>query len=180
MELAMQISDVVREMGQFMKNLKIALAIKGNHVERGRELKEHIIIGTPGTAFDWSCPRINCFSLKKIKIFVLDEADVMIDQQGHQDICIRIVKGLTSQCQMCLFSATYKPAVIEFATKIVKEPTIIRLRRQDESLSNIKQFYVMCDNFESKYRALSNIFGLITVGQSIIFCQVFMFCFLII
>ena len=92
MELAMQIADVVRLMGQHMKNLKIALAIKGSQMQRNQELKDHIIIGTPGTAFDWSCPRINCFSLKKLKVFVLDEADVMIDQQGHQDLCIRIVK----------------------------------------------------------------------------------------
>ena len=75
-----------------------------------------------------------------------------------------------------LFSATYKTPVIDFATKIVKEPMIIRLRRQDESLAYIKQFYVNCNSFESKYRALSNIFGLITVGQSIIFCQVLQFC----
>ena len=79
---------------------------------------------------------------------------------------------MSPACQLMLFSATYKNPVIDFATRIVKEPMIIRLRRQDESLSYIKQFYVKCDNFESKYRALSNIFGLITVGQSIVFCQV--------
>lgn len=73
---------------------------------------------------------------------------------------------------MMLFSATYKTPVIDFATKIVKEPMIIRLRRQDESLASIKQMYVKCENFESKYRALSDIYGLLTVGQSIIFCQV--------
>lgn len=170
MELAAQITDVVRTMGQFMKNLKIISAIRGNHVPRNVPLTEQIIIGTPGTAFDWSS-KINVFSLRKLKVFVLDEADVMIDQQGHQDICIRIVKGLSNDCQIMLFSATYKNPVIEFATRIVKEPMIIRLRRQDESLSYIKQFLVRCENFEAKYRALSNIFGLITVGQSIIFCQ---------
>jgi ATP-dependent RNA helicase DDX19/DBP5 len=73
---------------------------------------------------------------------------------------------------MMLFSATYKNPVIDFASKIVKEPIIIRLRRQDESLTYIKQFYVKCDNFEAKYQALTNIFGLLTVGQSIIFCHV--------
>lgn len=73
---------------------------------------------------------------------------------------------------MMLFSATYKNPVIEFATKIVKDPIIIRLRRQDESLSYIRQFYVKCDNFEAKYQALTNIFGMITVGQSMIFCAV--------
>lgn len=73
---------------------------------------------------------------------------------------------------MMLFSATYKNPVIEFATKIVKEPIIIRLRRQDESLSYIRQFYVKCENFDAKYLALTNIFGLLTVGQSMIFCAV--------
>jgi len=73
---------------------------------------------------------------------------------------------------MMLFSATYKTPVIDFATKIVKEPMIIRLRRQDESLVSIKQMFVKCDNFELKYKALSDIYGLLTVGQSIIFCQV--------
>ncbi len=92
MELAVQIADVARSMGQFMKNLKIALAIRGNHVARNVELREQVIIGTPGTAYDWSSPRIHALSLKKLKVFVLDEADVMIDQQGHQDTCIRIVK----------------------------------------------------------------------------------------
>ena len=92
MELAMQINDVVTQMGQFMPNLKIALAIKGNHMPKNTELSQQIIIGTPGTVFDWSCPRVNCFSLKKIKVFVLDEADFMIDHQARQDICIRTVK----------------------------------------------------------------------------------------
>ena len=73
---------------------------------------------------------------------------------------------------MMLFSATYKNQVMEFANKIVKEPMIIRLRRQDESLSCIKQVYVRCESFDLKYKALSNIYGLITVGQSMIFCRV--------
>lgn len=171
MELAIQIADVARAMGQFLPNLKIALAVRGNRVPPRVELKDHVIIGTPGTAFDWSSPRLQAVNLKKLKVFVLDEADVMIDQQGHQDICIRIVKGLQPECQMMLFSATYKAQVVEFATKIVKDPMIIRLRRQDESLSSIQQFFVQCDSFETKYIALSNIYGLITVGQSIIFCQ---------
>jgi superfamily II DNA/RNA helicase len=91
MELAAQITDVVRSMGQHMKNLKIISAIRGNHVPRNVPLTEQVIIGTPGTAFDWSS-KVNVFNLRKLKVFVLDEADVMIDQQGHQDICCRIVK----------------------------------------------------------------------------------------
>lgn len=170
MELAVQIADVVKTMGQFISSLRTVLAIKGSQLQRGVEPKEQIVIGTPGTVLDWST-KLSILNLKKIKVFVLDEADVMIDQQGHKEFCIRIVKGLPPTCQMMLFSATYRTPVIDFATKIVKDPMIIRLRRQDESLSSIKQMYVKCDNFESKYRALTDIYGLITVGQSIIFCQ---------
>ncbi len=96
MELAVQIADVARQMGQFIPKLKIAMAIRGNRVNRGEELEEQVIIGTPGTASDWSSPRTRAVNLKNLKVFVLDEADVMIDQQGHQDVCIRLVKLVTS------------------------------------------------------------------------------------
>lgn len=38
---------------------------------------------------DW-CGKFKFFDAKKIRVFVLDEADVMIDTQGHQDQSIRI------------------------------------------------------------------------------------------
>lgn len=52
---------------------------------------EHIIIGTPGKVLDWGV-KFKAFDLSKIMVFVLDEADVMIHTQGHQDQCIRIQK----------------------------------------------------------------------------------------
>ena len=50
-----------------------------------------MIIGTPGTLLDWIL-RYRRFDTKKISIFVLDEADVMISTQGHQDQSTRIKK----------------------------------------------------------------------------------------
>jgi len=58
-------------------------------VTKGEKLTDHIVIGTPGTMMDW-CTRFKVIDLKKINVFVLDEADVMIDTQGHQDQSIRI------------------------------------------------------------------------------------------
>ena len=98
MELAVQIADMVRQMGQFMPKLKIALAIRGNRVNRGEELGDQVIIGTPGTASDWSSPRTRVINLKNLKVFVLEEADFMIDQQGHQDFCIRLKKLVVFYC----------------------------------------------------------------------------------
>ena len=58
---------------------------------RGHKTQDHIIIGTPGTVLDWII-RHRKFDPKKISVFVLDEADVMIALQGHQDQSIRIHK----------------------------------------------------------------------------------------
>lgn len=60
-------------------------------VAPGTKLSDHIIIGTPGKVLDWGL-KYRVIDLKKIRVFVLDEADVMIATQGHHDQCIRIHK----------------------------------------------------------------------------------------
>lgn len=60
-------------------------------IERGSRVSEQIIIGTPGTVLDWIL-KFRCFDPKMISVFVLDEADLMISLQGHQDQSIRIHK----------------------------------------------------------------------------------------
>lgn len=73
---------------------------------------------------------------------------------------------------MMLFSATYDTEVMQFAEMMVPNAVIIKLRREEESLDNIEQYYVQCDDLNSKYKAMANVYGICTVGQMIIFCQV--------
>ena len=112
----------------------------------------------------WSL-KFKFIDLKKIKVFVLDEADVMIATQGHQDQSIRIQKNLSSECQMMLFSATYDTDVMNFAENIVSNPVIIRLRREEESLDNIGHYWVQCEMEKLKYNAIANIYGMVTIGK---------------
>lgn len=169
-ELAIQTGEVAAKMAQFCPDIKIRFAVRGEEIPRGTKLKEHIIIGTPGKVVDWGV-KYRFFDLGKISVFVLDEADVMIAIQGHQDQSFRIHKLLPRTCQMMFFSATYEEDVMEFAEGIVSDPVIIRLRREEESLHNIKQYYVMCRNLDDKYTAISNIYGVVTIGQAMIFCH---------
>ena len=169
-ELALQIGEVATKMSQFCPDLTFKYAVKGETMDRGSKITENIIIGTPGKVLDWG-HKYKYFDLKKITVFVLDEADVMIATQGHQDQSIRIHKNLSSHCQMLLFSATYDQAVMNFAENIVSNPVTIKLRREEESLDNIKQMYVDCPTQEAKYRCIANIYGVITIGQAIIFCH---------
>jgi len=48
-------------------------------------------VGTPGKVLDWAT-KYKFFNPKHIKVFVLDEADIMVDTQGHQDQSFRIRK----------------------------------------------------------------------------------------
>ncbi|XP_014286900.1 DEAD-box helicase Dbp80 [Halyomorpha halys] len=170
-ELAVQTAEVATKMGEFCVDTHVRLAVRDEVLPRGTKLKEHIIIGTPGKVLDWSL-KYKFFDLSKIIVFVLDEADVMIATQGHQDQSFRIRRALVEDnCQIMLFSATYDDEVMEFAQAIVPSPTIIRLKREEESLDNIKQHYVVCETEEDKYNAIANIYGGITVGQAMIFCQ---------
>jgi hypothetical protein len=58
--------------------------------------------GTPGKALDWSL-KFKFFDLKKISVFVLDEADVMIATQGHQDQSIRSMIAAVAQDPIRIF-----------------------------------------------------------------------------
>ncbi|EDV23869.1 uncharacterized protein TRIADDRAFT_50410 [Trichoplax adhaerens] len=169
LELAQQTGKVCKQMSKFL-DIKIAMATRGEEHGRRREKKvEQIIIGTPGTILDWI--RLKLFDPSKLGIFVLDEADVMIDTQGHRDQSIKVHRHLKKSAQFLLFSATYEDRVMKFAESIVPNPVIIRLKRSEESLSNIKQFYIRCQDRQEKFEALSNIYGTISIGQAMVFCH---------
>ena len=119
----MQTGEVASRMSQFAPELTIRYAVRGEELARGSKISDHIIIGTPGKVLDWSL-KFRFFDLKQIRVFVLDEADVMIATQGHQDQSIRIHKNLSPQCQMMLFSATYDINVMNFAENIIKDPVV--------------------------------------------------------
>jgi len=169
-ELAIQTGEVAKRMAQYCPEIKIRFAVRGEEIPRGTKLTDHVLIGTPGKLLDWGT-KLRCFDLSKIEVFVLDEADVMIATQGHQDQSIRIHKQIPRTCQMMLFSATYDTDVMNFAEGIVRDPVVLKLRREEESLDNIKQYYVSCNSNDQKYQAISNIYGVLTIGQAMIFCH---------
>ncbi|MCP9261437.1 ATP-dependent RNA helicase DDX19B [Dirofilaria immitis] len=152
-ELAMQIGQVVKKMSEFLPEIEIRYAVKGE--------RKQIIIGTPGKMLDW-VTKLKVIDPSKIICLVLDEADVMISQQGHQDQSIRLHNELErsgAKYQSLLFSATYDESVRSFADSIIRDAVNITLRRDEQTLKNIKQYYVKCSNREEKYEAVMNLYG---------------------
>ncbi|KAI8820764.1 P-loop containing nucleoside triphosphate hydrolase protein [Fimicolochytrium jonesii] len=166
-ELARQIMDVVKLMGKYTP-VTTAFAIKDS-VTRGQKITAHIVVGTPGTVIELIKRRD--LDPTHIRIFVMDEADNMLDQQGLGDHSIRVKNQVPKNCQIVLFSATFPPAVREFAARFAPNANMISLRQEELSVEGIKQFYMDCKNENHKVEVLCAIYGLLTIGQSIIFCR---------
>lgn len=138
-ELAIQIFEkAVKPMAANMVGLKIQLAIAGTSVERGKSLKSHLVIGTPGKVVDWLKRKI--IFTKTIKVFVLDEADNMVGEGGHRANSLLIKKMMPKTCQSLLFSATFPDDVVKFADKMIEKPDKILIEDGPEFL--VRLFYV--------------------------------------
>lgn len=75
-------------------------------------------------------------------------------------------------CQLVLFSATFPDNVRDYAARIAPTANEIRLKQEELNVDLIKQFYMDCNNEEHKYEVLVELYNLLTIGQSIIFCAV--------
>jgi len=170
-ELAVQIfQNAITPMAAHMAGLKVRLALAGEQIQRGAKLDSHIVIGTPGKVVDWLKRRI--IDTKKVKVFVLDEADNMVAESGHRANSLLIKKNMPKGCQSLLFSATYPTEVISFAEKMIHNPDKILIEDGPEFLvlDVIKQLWVDCQPYDGgKLQFLEDIYSLLTIGKSIIF-----------
>lgn len=74
--------------------------------------------------------------------------------------------------QIVLFSATFPDHVRAFANKFAPKANKIELQKEELSVEGIRQFYMDCRDENHKYDILVSLYQLLTIGQSIIFCQV--------
>lgn len=166
-ELARQIMDVVKTMGQFTP-IQTQFAIP-NMVGRGEKINAHIVVGTPGTMYDLI--RRKQLSTQNLRVFVLDEADNMLDQQGLGEQCIRVKQLIPPTTQVVLFSATFPDKVVEYAQRFAPNANQITLKHEELTVEGIKQLYMDCKNEEDKYRVLVDLYSILTIGSSIIFVK---------
>jgi ATP-dependent RNA helicase DDX19/DBP5 len=178
--------SVVVEMGKFTP-VTTEYAIK-DHNLKAAKVTQHIVVGTPGTMSDLMRRRV--IDTTHVKVLVLDEADNMLDQDGLGDHTIRVKKCITfsilfpeltynseiqrfnRNIQILLFSATFPEQVRKFASKFSPNANVISLQQNELSVEGIKQFYMDCDSAATKFRVLVELYNILTIGSSIIFCKV--------
>ncbi|KIJ51486.1 hypothetical protein M422DRAFT_26889 [Sphaerobolus stellatus SS14] len=166
-ELARQIMGIVVEMGKHTA-VQTAYAIKDS-ASRDTVVTQQIVVGTPGTMVDMLKRRQ--IDTSQLKVFVLDEADHMLDAQSLGEYTLRIKNLIPKTVQTLLFSATFPDNVRIFASKFAPNANEIALKKEELSVEGIKQFYLDCKTESHKYDVLVELYGLLTIGQSIIFCK---------
>lgn len=171
-ELAIQIMGVVERMGEYTP---VQCFHAGrDSVKRGMpKLTHQIIVGTPGTIIDMVV-KSRVLDLTHVKVFVLDEADNMLDSgtMGEQSIQVKnLITKMANNPQIVLFSATFADSVRTFATRFAPGANEIRLKQEELSLDAIKQFFMDCNDEAHKYEVLVELYNLLTIGQSIIFVK---------
>ena len=171
-ELSKQIYDVVMGIGSMMKNLRTLLLIGGTSTDGDAvQLKNnvpHIIVGCPGRVYDMM--RRNNIVSKDIKVLILDEADEMLSI-GFKEQIYNIFQYLNSNVQVGLFSATLPPELQLLTDKFMRNPIKILVKSEALTLEGIRQYYVALNDDGQKYVTLKDIFNIISVSQSIIYCN---------
>jgi len=169
-ELAQQIQKVVRALGDFL-NVSSHACIGGTLVRDDINTLRHgvqIVVGTPGRVFDMVNRQI--MVLDSVKLFVLDEADEMLSR-GFKDQIYDIFQHLPPKVQVCLFSATMPPEILDISNKFMREPVRILVKKDELTLEGIKQFYVAVDKEEWKFETLCDLYETLTITQAIIYCN---------
>ncbi len=95
-----------------------------------------ILIATPGRLLDLMNQRI--INLQHISLFVLDEADRMLDMGFVQDVK-RVIQKLPRQKQTLFFSATMPPEIKALADTILHEPVSVEVTPVSSTAEKIEQ-----------------------------------------
>ena len=168
-ELAIQIDENIREYGKYT-NVKHTVIFGG--VKQGKQVDKlrsgvDILTATPGRLLDL----INqgFINLSSINMFVLDEADRMLDMGFIHDIR-KIIKLLPYKRQSLFFSATMPRNIVELSSKILKNPKKVEVSPVSSTAETIQQ-YVYYTNKSSKKELLLHILNETDDEQVLLFSR---------
>lgn len=167
-ELTIQTAKVFENLGCFMKGLNIMSLYGGTDINYSSIQEPHIICGCVGRVLDMVTRRK--IKLNKVKLFVLDEADIMLSS-GFKDQVHSIFQYLHPEVKIALFTATLPVSMQPLLDKIMQNPVIIKVRPESLTLDGIRQYYLNVNNDRDKFEQLKILFQQFSLSQTIIYCN---------
>jgi len=143
-ELAIQIEESFKAYGRYtgLTCTVVFGGVKQNPQTNALHNGVDILIATPGRLLDLM--NQGFISLKNIEIFVLDEADRMLDMGFIHDVR-RIIAALPQKRQSLFFSATMPPEIVRLAGSIVYKPVKVEVTPSASTVDIVDQFVYFID-----------------------------------
>jgi ATP-dependent RNA helicase RhlE len=137
-ELAIQVEESIREYGKYT-NLRSTCVFGGVDIRPQLAIVRagvEILVATPGRLLDHIEQK--SVHLGQVEIFVLDEADRMLDMGFIPDIK-RIMALLPAKRQNLLFSATFSNEIKKLADELLNRPRLIEVARRNTAAETVSQ-----------------------------------------
>merc|ERR1712178_55565 len=173
-ELAYQINDEFTRCTKYLPDVKCKVCYGGVPIKLDRdyfaETKPHILVGTPGRILGLANDKTA--DLSKVKHFVLDECDKMLEELDMRKQVQDIFKCTPREKQVMMFSATLSKEIRSVCEKFMTDP-VMEVFIDDESkltLHGLQQHYVKLAENE-KNRKLNDLLDALEFNQVIIFVK---------
>lgn len=168
-ELAIQIDENIRD---YSKHTSIRHAVIFGGIKQHKQVNQlskgvHILVATPGRLLDLQ--NQGYIDLSSIKLFVLDEADRMLDMGFIHDIK-KLIQLLPSKRQSLFFSATVPNNIVKLSQSILNNPVQIEVTPPSSTATTVHQ-EVYYTNQSTKRDMLLYILKNVIDDQVLIFCR---------
>lgn len=170
-ELALQITDDLREYSYYKEGVRIVTLYGGEYIEKqitSLRKRPQIVVATPGRLMDHMERRT--VKLNNITTVVLDEADEMLNMGFREDIDTILSQMNDNQHQTMLFSATFSPEIEAITKEYLYKPKVIKVSRKELTLSNITQNYITLRE-QDKVEVISRLIDINSYDLVMIFCN---------
>ncbi|MCA1179080.1 MULTISPECIES: ATP-dependent RNA helicase DbpA [unclassified Pantoea] len=168
-ELADQVSNVLRQLARFTRNIKILTLCGGQPMSAQRDSlvhAPHIVVGTPGRILD-HLKRDN-LDLNALQTLVLDEADRMLEMGFRDDM--EAIIGFTPEArQTLLFSATWPDTIASLSQRFQRDALAVATEDKAE-LPAIEQQFIEASAHE-RGNLLSALLSQQQPASCVVFCN---------
>jgi ATP-dependent RNA helicase UAP56/SUB2 len=173
-ELAYQICHEYDRFTKYIPGVRTKVFYGGVPVKQHRdslaqEGQPHIAVGTPGRMLQLA--REKMLKMDKVKHFVLDECDKMLDTMDMRRDVQEIFKMTPREKQVMMFSATLSKEIRAVCKKFMHEPMEIYVDDENKlTLHGLQQYYVKLQEAE-KNRKLTDLLDALEFNQVVIFMK---------
>jgi ATP-dependent RNA helicase RhlE len=168
-ELAAQIGESFRVYGRHLAVRHTVVFGGVNQAQQVRSLRRGVgvLVATPGRLIDLM--QQGCVDLRAVQVFVLDEADRMLDMGFIHDVR-KVIARLPRERQSLLFSATMPPDIVGLTRAILRDPVRVEVSPPATTVERVAQSVLLVDKSD-KRKLLGDVLRDPSIERALVFTR---------